>query len=188
MLKLSAFVTAAVLALGATASAQPVDPYDDTYDQTYAPDVAAPEAAPPPIAVNQAAPEGQWVYTQQYGWVWQPYGDQYVRSDYDNPYAYVYYPSQGWTWLSAPWVVGVGVRPYFGSYGYAHYRWYPRHHEWRAGTWSRPRVIIRGGYNNYGGGHHVRGGYVRGGGGYHVRGGGGFHGGGFHGGGRGHRR
>ncbi len=35
---------------------------------------SAPEAAPQ--AAQQAPATGQWVYTQQYGWVWMPYGDQ----------------------------------------------------------------------------------------------------------------
>jgi hypothetical protein len=32
---------------------------------------ASPQAA-------QAQGDGQWVYTQQYGWVWMPYGSQYT--------------------------------------------------------------------------------------------------------------
>src|ERR1700737_4895159 len=27
---------------------------------------------------QQPGPSGQWVYTDQYGWVWMPYGAQYV--------------------------------------------------------------------------------------------------------------
>src|SRR4051812_25628130 len=37
---------------------------------------AAPQAAPQ--AFQQGPATGQWVYTQQYGWVWMPYGDQYT--------------------------------------------------------------------------------------------------------------
>ena len=50
---------------------------------------AAPAQPPAPPAQDQAtaaSPDanGQWVYTQQYGWVWMPYGD-----------AYTYAPSEG---------------------------------------------------------------------------------------------
>src|SRR5262245_83795 len=48
----------------------------------------APPAMPPqpppqqrvqvqPVQPAQPSASGQWVYTQQYGWVWMPYGDQY---------------------------------------------------------------------------------------------------------------
>src|SRR4051812_37695313 len=76
---------------------------------------------PPPQQEAEAAPaapaptNGQWVYTQQYGWLWMPYGDQYTYepgSEDAEPYAYVYYPSYGWSWLAAPWVWGWGVSPY----------------------------------------------------------------------------
>jgi hypothetical protein len=49
-----------------------------------------------------------------------PYGDQYTYEGtaYDaSPYAYVYYPSYGWTWLAAPWIWGWGAYPYFGVHG-----------------------------------------------------------------------
>src|SRR5689334_7360187 len=37
---------------------------------------------------------------------------------------YVYYPAYGWRWVVAPWVWGIGPRPYFGFYGWARYGWY----------------------------------------------------------------
>jgi hypothetical protein len=43
---------------------------------------------------GQAVPAGQWVYTQQYGWVWMPYGDAYSYVPPDGqgqPYEYVVY-------------------------------------------------------------------------------------------------
>ena len=67
---------------------------------------APPEQPPPPprtqnqadeqepvLAGADATANGQWVYTDQYGWVFMPYGDQYtaegtVQDDY--PYAYLY--------------------------------------------------------------------------------------------------
>src|SRR5262245_53321183 len=71
-----------------------------------------PPAAPPspPVQVQVQAgvvavtpnpppqPAGQWVYTQQYGWLWMPYGTQYTYegSTTVQPYSYVYYPSYGW--------------------------------------------------------------------------------------------
>ena len=63
--------------------------------------------APPPAAQAQAQADGQWVYTQQYGWVWMPYGAQYTYEPSQAgvyPSEYVYYPSYGWTWLTAPGV------------------------------------------------------------------------------------
>ena len=127
-----------------------------------APAEAAAEPAP---GVTQPAPEsaeatnaqGQWVYTQQYGWVWMPYGAQYTYAPTQAgvyPSEYVYYPSYGWTWLAAPWVFGWGVSPYFGVYGPSHFGWY---HHW---------VCVGHGYHPGYGGYHP--GY-RGYGGYGYR-------------------
>jgi hypothetical protein len=81
--------------------------------------------APP---ATQAATAGQWVYTEQYGWIWMPYGTQYTyEGGSDNvaqPYSYAYYPAYGWMWLAAPWVWGWGGYPYFGVVGPWHYPWY----------------------------------------------------------------
>jgi hypothetical protein len=98
------------------------------------------EAVPPPPseipappsdqsgAVNEqgAAPAGQWVYTQQYGWLWMPYGSNYtyVPPNGGTPDMYAYYPSVGWTWLVAPWIWGWGAAPYWGAYGPWGYGWY----------------------------------------------------------------
>jgi hypothetical protein len=90
-----------------------------------------PQEAPPQAAVTQLQPPspaaGQWVYTTQYGWVWMAYGAGYTSAPAGAngvPYAYVYYPSAGWTWLAAPWVLGFGPSPYFGVYGPARFGWY----------------------------------------------------------------
>src|ERR1700694_2639861 len=83
---------------------QATEPAPDAPPQTQAPDA-------------QTASSGQWVYTQQYGWVWMPYGDaySYVPPDGEGePYEYVYYPSYGWTWGVGPWVWGYGPLPEFG--------------------------------------------------------------------------
>jgi hypothetical protein len=165
-----------------------------------------PESAEAPTA------QGQWVYTQQYGWVWMPYGSQYTYAPTQAgvyPSEYVYYPTYGWTWIAAPWVFGWGVSPYFGVYGPSHFGWY---HHWAGGVWHgyHPGYGAYGyrpayrGYGAYGyrpapayGGYHpgygprpgfgapVRAyGAPAGGGFYGGHPGGGFHGGGggFHGG------
>jgi hypothetical protein len=164
------------------------------------------QAQPAPQAQVQAAQGGQWVHTQQYGWVWMPYGNQYVYTPEDtsgeaNPYAYVYYPAYGWTWLSAPWVWGWGPSLYFSIGRPWYFGWYHHPHfiggfrggfargfrgpVYRGGgfvhTYRAP--VYRGGFR--GGAGHVSGGF-RGGVG-HVSGG--FHAGGHvggHGGGHGH--
>ena len=121
---------------------------DDGLPQSVQPPTAAPNQQPPappqqppappvqsqarpqiqqPVAASPAVGAGQWVYTNQYGWVWMPYGDQYTYEGtaYDaNPYAYVYYPSYGWTWLAAPWIWGWGAYPYFGLRGPLAFGWY----------------------------------------------------------------
>ncbi len=80
--------------------------------------------APPPA---QLAENGQWVYTSQYGWVFMPYGDEYVYTppvSTGQPYFYVYYPTFGWRWVVAPWVWGIGPHPYFGRLGAWRFPWY----------------------------------------------------------------
>ena len=98
------------------------------------------QGPPPPAAMGPqaAAPApgrtGQWVYTQQYGWVYMPYGQAYTYvppSDNGYPYMYLYYPRYGWTWVAAPWVWGWGPRPHFGACtGYRYYHWYPYRRPW----------------------------------------------------------
>ncbi|HME92105.1 MAG TPA: hypothetical protein VKE49_11825, partial [Myxococcaceae bacterium] len=86
-----------------------------------------PEVTAPAPEQQAQQPGGQWVYTDQYGWVWMPYGQQYTYSpppEVAYPYSYVYYPVYGWVWLYSPWVWGWGPRPYFGFYGPSHFVWY----------------------------------------------------------------
>ena len=131
--------------------------------------------APPQTVTSQpeqpAAPagqSGQWVYTDQYGWVWIPYSREYTYVGTEGyPYSYCYYPSYGWMWLYSPWVFGWGPGPYWGVYGRGYFAWYS--HPW----FARPGYYPRGGY--YGGfraGAPVRAGYYRGG----AVGGGGYRG------------
>jgi hypothetical protein len=120
---------------------------------------AQPQQAPAPL-VQQApvpppSPSGQWVYTSQYGWIWMPYGEAYTYAPAGGaaPDMYVYYPAFGWTWVVAPWVWGLGPRPYFGVYGWTRFAWYgrgfgrwygfgPRYLGWGArGYWAGGRWI-----------------------------------------------
>jgi hypothetical protein len=108
----------------------------------------APEAVPPPIdgalvatadapptvdlpapSVAGTLPPGQWVFTNQYGWVWMPYGNDFTAGpvfDGGDPCMYVYSGVWGWRWVAAPWVFGIGPAPYWGVYGYARFGWYGR--------------------------------------------------------------
>ncbi len=86
-------------------------PEPESSAQAIAPETPEPVDTPPPpsASTTQAPPaptvatpnfSGRWAYTQQYGWVWMPYGSAYTfTSHYQNgdPYMYVYYPRRGWT-------------------------------------------------------------------------------------------
>jgi hypothetical protein len=109
----------------ASGPSRPVADWEEDYDP------APSSVAAPPTA--QGTPSGEWVQTEQYGWVWMPYADAYTRvpSDgYGEPYAYVYCPAYGWSWLAAPWVWGLGPWPTFGVFGAVHFGWY-EHGWWR---------------------------------------------------------
>jgi hypothetical protein len=140
---------------------------------TATPKGSPPMKAPPPPPVNPPPPPtakvpedlGQWVYTSQYGWVWMPYGDEYVYTppdDQGQPYEYLFYPDYGWIWVVAPWIWGIGPFPYFGvGAGEWNYHWY-RGPAYNARMPGRP--LFHGGY-----GGHISGGHFGGGG--HVGGG-----------------
>jgi hypothetical protein len=85
-----------------------------------------PTTPPPDTARPHDSPDGQWVWTTQYGWVWMPYGDDYthVPPDGSTPNMYVYYPDAGWCWVVAPWLWGWGPMPYFGVLGPVHFGWW----------------------------------------------------------------
>jgi hypothetical protein len=103
--------------------------------------VVATSDAPPPIdlptpVVTGALPAGQWVFTNQYGWVWMPYGSDFTAAPVfagGDPCMYVYSGAWGWRWVAAPWVFGIGPQPYFGVYGYARFGWYG--HPWFGHPW-----------------------------------------------------
>jgi hypothetical protein len=88
------------------------------FAQTYS---YSPPPPPPPDAAPQ--PSGQWVYTQEYGYVWMPYGDQYVSQGS----AYVFRVGIGWRWVAAPWLYG----PRFHYWRRVYPRWGWGWHHWR---------------------------------------------------------
>jgi hypothetical protein len=77
--------------------------------------------APPDAAQAQAQTEGQWVYTDRYGWIWVPAGSEATTVN-AQPYAYLYAPAYGWTWFVSPW-------------GFGPYRAGPWIHAVNAGPW-----------------------------------------------------
>ena len=93
-----------------------------------------PDAA---AALAVSMPSGQWVFTQEYGWLWMPHHQKYAQV-VENPdrrfghssvaYAYAYYPAFGWRWVVAPWILRFGTVPYWGVLGPARFGWYA--HPW----------------------------------------------------------
>ncbi|HXX70175.1 MAG TPA: hypothetical protein VEK07_23550 [Polyangiaceae bacterium] len=188
---------AAILAEVPGARAQQESAEPDVQVQPSEPSATGPSVAGP----SAQSAQGQWVYTDQYGWVWVPAGTD-TSAVGDEPYAYLYAPAYGWTWLVSPWGWGpftYGYWPLWGSYRYIprHYGYgpygYGRGLGWgwgpgRVGPGVRPwGPPVHGGY--WGGGHPGGGTFGGGhpggtfGGGHY--GGGGFGGG--HMGGGGHR-
>jgi hypothetical protein len=103
---------------------------------------------PPSVAVAPPSGTGQWVDTAQYGWVWMPYGTAYTFLPAGAyPDMYVYVPVYGWRWVVAPWVWGIGPRPY-SVYGWARFPWWGRGYGrwygfrgapvWAGRGWGRP--------------------------------------------------
>ncbi len=159
------------LALGGRAvRAEPPSPAAEESAPAVQPPTPPPSEPPPPAprqipdppadhSDGQAQTPGQWVYTDQYGWVWMPYGDPYthVPSGGDPPIMYVYLPVDGWCWVDAPWIWGWGASPYFGLRGPARFRWWGngygrwngysgRYRSWGRGGWtSRPGGMRMGG-------------------------------------------
>jgi hypothetical protein len=150
-----AFLLALVFAAPALAEAQPPPPPPDEEVQPPGPPPATQPPPPPPPAPPVAQPieppqsttspppppppdvKGEWVYTAQYGWVWMPYDQLYTHVNVNSGVAYefVFYPRFGWRWVLAPWVFGLGPRPYF-VHGPVHFVWY-------AHPWFRPHPLLR---------------------------------------------
>jgi hypothetical protein len=137
MKKLPLFV-ALMLGTGAFAQTMPSTPPPSNAPPSSQP--PPPPTSPPPTAqpmephagVANSTPgspgvPGEWVNTNQYGWVWVPYDQQYthVVEDSGVAYEFVYYPSFGWRWVVAPWVLGIGPGPYF-MHGPRRFAWYAR--------------------------------------------------------------
>jgi hypothetical protein len=136
--------TVAEAAMPPPSEAQPPAPPPPPPQVTPAP--PPPPGAPAPVAVAPA-PAGQWVYTNQYGWLWMPYAQQFTFVPADPqlfPQMYVYYPVYGWRWVSAPWVYGYGPQPRWGAGGVVVFSWYA--HPWfrTGGYWGW------GGYRGWG--------------------------------------
>ena len=105
------------------AAAPPLQPY-----------VAPPPPTPPPPGYTR----GEWIHTEDLGWLWVPGESSTVTYD-DVPYAYMYTPSYGWTWYVSPWGVGAYYRG-----GWARHPWHP--HGW-GGVWvAPPHVVVRIGH------------------------------------------
>jgi len=140
-------------------SAPPPPPGAPPAEAAPLPEPPPPQLAPPPGEIAQpapvpgvppqaaAGPAGQWVYTNQYGWLWMPYGQEYTYVPADTqafPDQYVYYPAYGWRWIVAPWVYGYGPSPYWGAPGPRYFVWYSRPWFRVGGYWGW------GGYRGWG--------------------------------------
>jgi uncharacterized membrane protein YgcG len=135
------------------------------------------EETPAPAQAAPAPATGQWVWSEEYGWIWVPNGATTYAVGGD-PYVYIYTPVYGWTWYASPW----GWGPYYyGVWAHRPWGWRYAPHVWYGRGWMAPRFGAyyhgrvgghwggyRGGYGGYHGGFHGGGGF---------RGGGGFHGG-----------
>lgn len=96
---------------------------------------SAEEAAPSAAQWVYSYPNGQWVYTSTYGWVWVP-AEATTSLIEGVPYAYLYTPAYGWTWYISPW--GPGVY----HYGlWVRHPWFPI--GWRGPWVAHPHVVIR---------------------------------------------
>lgn len=100
--------------------------------QTSAP--TTPVVAPPEARRTRVLPTGQWVLTDEYGWIWVPNGASSTSVE-GVPYTYLYTPSFGWTWYVSPW----GIGPYHYGVWVVH-PWRPI--GWRGGWVAGPRVVM----------------------------------------------
>lgn len=120
----------------------------EVYAVPPAPTDLPPAPPPPPVEDRRPQPaaappvDGQWVHTNQYGWVWMPYDRVYTYvPDDGEPSMYVYGPVIGWRWVTAPWVFGWGPDPYWGVRGRAYFAWHTR--PWFVRREYRPVVVHR---------------------------------------------
>src|SRR5262249_48027621 len=118
---------------GPPPSNEPVPVAPPSPPPTNQPAMPGAPAPPPPeqenasVAAAEPSNQGQWAYTDQYGWIWTPYSDSYVYVPKSGavPQMYVYSPSVGWTWVVAPWVWGLGPQPYL-AFGPSRFAWWGR--------------------------------------------------------------
>ena len=87
-----------------------------------------PTFSPQAETLNVPPTNGQWVYTAQYGWVWMPFGPEFVFVPPGGapPQMFLFYPAVGWRWVVAPWVWGLGPQPYWGVHGTSRFPWWGR--------------------------------------------------------------
>ena len=87
---------------------------------------------------------GDWINTNDYGWIWRPFPSSIsVYSDW-APYRYgqwTWCPPYGWTWIGyEPW----GWAPYhYGRWVYynGYWAWCPRSQFYRNRSWWRPALV-----------------------------------------------
>jgi hypothetical protein len=76
---------------------------DEGYVEAPPPDEeSSPSTEEPAPEPDQSYAQGEWVYSDQYGWIWVPAGTVPVAVN-AQPYVYVYAPAYGWTWFASPW-------------------------------------------------------------------------------------
>ena len=87
---------------------------------------------------------GEWVYSNDYGWVWSPFRASVSSYTDWAPYRYgnwVWCPPYGWTWVAdEPW----GWAPYhYGRWVYYqnNWCWVPRTHTQHR-NWWRPALVV----------------------------------------------
>src|SRR5689334_1595341 len=88
---------------------------------------------------------GDWTYTNDFGWIWQPHPQTISAYGDWAPYRYgrwVWCPPYGWTWVGyEPW----GWAPYhYGRWVYHNnaWAWVPRSHYNRSRSWWRPALVV----------------------------------------------
>ncbi len=87
---------------------------------------------------------GDWRYTDDFGWIWQPRATAIASYNDWAPYRYGHWtwcPPYGWTWVGyEPW----GWAPYhYGRWVYHnnYWAWCPRSQYYRNRSWWRPALV-----------------------------------------------